>query len=299
MTKEEPKKIFQKVNLSITGNKKLAVMIIAGLGLLVILLFSMQKPSKKQVPVADQTMQEQKTVYSKAEIESSIKEQLFTEKEKQENENPRVKSQEPKRKLDTKIAVYIKEEGKQDGRTNGRGKENREFGVSTGIKIKAYLANAIFSFNVTSPVIAVTDEDISKGGNVVIPKGTQFIGEAGIVQSSDRVNVKFATMVLPGGREVRIRAMALSLDGSGGVKGKVDKQYNRSILKATGEILLSGASLALGTANRPITLADELRLNASQNLANDAQGALSNVKVEQSISVEAYTPILVLLLQAV
>ena len=92
-------------------------------------------------------------------------------------------------------------------------KQSQELGVPTGVKIKAHLANAIFSFNVSSPVIAVVDEDYGKDDVTLIPKGTQFIGDAGIVKSRDRVNVKFSTMVLPDGREMPVKAMALSLDG--------------------------------------------------------------------------------------
>ncbi len=177
--------------------------------------------------------------------------------------------------------------------------KNRDLGISTGVKVKAHLANAIFSFNVSSPVVAVTDEDFKKDDAVILPKGTQFVGDAGIVKSRDRVNINFSTMILPDGRELKARAMALSLDGSGGVKGKVDKQYDKSFLRAVGETLLSGAALVVGTREQPLTLTDELRLNAARNLTDDARGALNNVKIEESITVESYTPILVLFLESV
>ena len=71
------------------------------------------------------------------------------------------------------------------------------------------------------------------------------------------------------------------------------------IFNAAGEMVLSGASLVLGTRSRPITLEDQLRMNASQNLAADAEDALHSVKVEKSITVGAYTPILVLFQDAI
>jgi type IV secretory pathway VirB10-like protein len=173
---------------------------------------------------------------------------------------------------------------------------NEDLGLPTGSKIKAHLANAIFSFNVTSPVVAVVDEDFIKDEKIIIPKGTQFIGDAGILKSRDRINVRFSVMVLPGGKEIKVNAMALSLDGSGGIKGKVDKQGGKSILKSIGEMVLAAGTVVLGTKDRAVTLEDELRLNAARNLSDDARDGLNQVKIEESISTQAYTPILILFL---
>ena len=80
----------------------------------------------------------------------------------------------------------------------------------------------------------------------------------------------------------------------------------QSIFKAIGEIALSGASLAIGTRDRALTLEDQIRLNAARNpkgrgpqrglygLTDDAENVLRRVKPEKSITVDAYTPILVL-----
>ena len=173
---------------------------------------------------------------------------------------------------------------------------------------KRDLASQIFSFNVSSPVIAVVDEDVKQGDQVVIPRGTQFIGNAAVLKSKDRVNIKFNVMVLPDGREIKVKAMALSLDGSGGIQGRVDRELDKSIFKAIGEVALSGAALAIGTRDRALTLEDQIRLNAARNpkgrgpqrglygLTDDAENALRRVKPEKSITIEAYTPILVLFL---
>ncbi len=295
---EEPKIFFKKQQPGPAQNRKIILTGIAVLCLAALLFASLEATGKKKEGSVKAKGQETKEVYSKTEIENLIKEQLL-EVGKQEVVKATTKAQAPKRKFDAGIAVFVKKEEKED-RAKANTQKSQELGVPTGVKIKAHLANAIFSFNVTSPVIAVSDEDTLYEGGAVIPKGTQFIGEAGIVQSRDRVNIRFSIMVMPGGKESRIKAMALSLDGSGGIKGKVDKQYDRSILKATGEMLLSGASLVLGTRRGgPVSLEDELRMNASRNLADDAQGALNNVRIEKSISVEAYTPILILLLDKV
>jgi hypothetical protein len=99
---------------------------------------------------------------------------------------------------------------------------------------------------------------------------------------------------------MKVSAMALSLDGSGGIRGKVDKQTNKSVFKAVGETLVAGGALLFGNSGNagPISLTDELRLNAARNLTDDARSSLNQVKVEESVTVDAYVPILVLFLNA-
>lgn len=281
-------------------NRTILIFSVLGIGLILafLLIGSGKTQQKKTVKWPQETGTEPKTVYSRAEVENLIKEQLMKDKEDAEKVTPVVKPETRKRKLNSEIAVYLKKQEKEE-KTESAPQPVKGLTIPTGTKIRAHLANAIFSLNVTSPVMALTDEDLLNENNTMVPKGTRFVGEAAVVQSRDRVNVRFHTAVLPDGRELHLKAMALGLDGSGGIQGKVDKQYDRSILKAAGEIVLSGASLVLGTRNNAMTLEDELRLNASRNLADDAQGALNGMKIEQSISVEAYTPILILFLEAV
>lgn len=295
---DEPKTFMQddkKIN-----KKPLILFAVTAIIFLLGVVFMMSSSKRVKHPAKNKAgAEEKREVYSKAEIENLIKGQIAVEIEKTDAKKPKEVSSRQGRKLSSPIAVFIrKEEEPKISRTEGGAKQDKNIGISTGTKIKAYLANAIFSFNVSSPVIAVADEDVKKDGKIVIPKGTQFIGEAGIVKSRNRVNIQFSTMVLPDGREVRVRAMALSLDGAGGVIGKVDKQFDKSILKSAGEIILGGAALVVGTSNRAMTLEDELRLNAARNLTDDAKGALSQVRPEESIRVEAYTPILVLALES-
>ena len=295
---DEPKTFLQDHKKM--DKKAIVLVVSAAMIFLVAVLFLMNSSKRAKRPApAKAKAEERRDVYSKTEIENLIKGQIAEEMEKTDAKKPKEVSSERGRKLGSPIAVFIKkEEEPKTSRSEGDVKQGKEMGISTGTKIKAFLSNGIFSFNISSPVVAVTDEDVAKDGKVIIPKGTQFIGEAGIVKSRDRVNVQFSAMVLPDGREERIRAMALSLDGSGGVKGKVDKQFDKSILKSAGEIILGGAALVVGTSNRAMTLEDELRLNAARNLTDDAKGALSQVRPEESIRVEAYTPIFVLVLES-
>ena len=295
---EEPKVFYAKAKKPLLQNKRVISWGVAGLCfLLFFVLYLNAKPAKKTV-LSSTSAEEPRAFYTINEIENLIKDQLTEELDKQEEIQHKESQPKPKRKLNSNIAVFVKE-NKEERVATATTKQSQELGIPTGVKIKAHLANAIFSFNVSSPVLAVVDEDYVKDDVTYIPKGTQFIGDAGIVKSRDRVNVKFSVMVLPDGREMPVKAMALGLDGSGGIQGDVDKQYDRSMLKAAGETVLAGAALVLGTRDRAVTLEDELRLNAARNLTDDAQEALSRVRIEESITVEAYTPILILLLEAI
>ncbi len=294
----EPKSFFTKTGLSFTKDKRLLVLAGAGLGILILLLLSNQHSRThkiKPVPSKDEN-----ALYTKAQIDNFIKEQLSKKELDPKEKTQHVQNKPPEaRKIKTAIAVFVKKKEEEKLASHEINRKNEAFGVPTGSKIKAHLANAIFSFNVTSPAVAVVDEDFMKGEEVIIPKGTQFIGDAAVLKSQDRINVRFLTMVLPDGKEKRVSAMALSLDGSGGIKGKVDKQTDKSIFKALGETVLAGSAVVLGTHDRALSLQDEFRLNTARNLSDDARGALNNVKVEESITVEAYTPVLVLFLESI
>jgi len=207
-----------------------------------------------------------------------------------------------KRNFASEIAVYVeppmKAESSGARREEPRGKQN-PLGLPSGTKIPARLSNRIFSFNVAAPVIAQVLQDYKWQEKVVIPKGSKFLGEASVLKSLDRINVKFETLIFPDGREMRVRAMALSEDGSGGIKGKVDKHRDMKTLKAIGETLLGGASLFVGgQGGSPYSLEDQLRVNLAQNLTGQAAQDLRSVKTEESVTVETDTSIQVILLEA-
>ncbi len=214
-----------------------------------------------------------------------------------------VRDKKQKRKYDTRIAVFVAEPEKSKEIGNPPKSERQKqvkLGLPSGTKITALISNRIFSFNVAAPVTAVVTKDFMWKDKVVIPKGSQFLGEVNILKSLDRINVRFDLLIVPDGREIRIKAMALSDDGSAGIRGKVEKQTDKKVLKAVGESVLSVGSLFLGGRSRdPFNLEDQLRLNLAQNLGNEARQDLRNVPVEKSITVEADTPIQVILLEAV
>lgn len=207
-----------------------------------------------------------------------------------------------KRKYTSDIAVYVFKEEKTPEQSYERkgSREEKPLGLPSGTKVPAFLLDRVFSFNVNAPVLAIVSKDLSWKEQVVIPKDSQFLGEASVLQSIDRINVSFNLLVLPDGREIRVHAMALSEDGSSGIKGKAEKHRDLRVFKAIGESLLGGASLFVGGVSRdPYNIEDQLRMNLAQNLTNQASQDLRSVRVDQSITVEAYTPIQVIILESI
>ncbi len=206
-----------------------------------------------------------------------------------------------KRNLKSDIAAYIyKEEAAPKTANERRPPEGTRLGLSSGTKIPALLENRIFSFNVAAPVLAFLPKDILRDGKIIIPKDSKFLGEASILKSVDRINVRFDQVIFPDGREVRVHAMALSEDGTGGIRGKVEKHGEVKVFKAIGETLIAGASLFVGgTQTNPYSFEDEMRMNLARNLTNQAEQDLRSVKVDKSITVDSYVPILVMVLEAV
>ncbi len=207
-----------------------------------------------------------------------------------------------KRKLDSKIAVFLRESqadpkaAAQSPRT-----EKLKLKIPSGTKIPAFLEDRVFSFNVEAPVLAVLAKDFRVREKVVIPQGSKFVGEANVLKSLDRINVRFHLLVMPDGRELRVNAMALSEDGAAGLKGKTEKHTDMKVLKAIGESVLSVGSLFLGrgSSTDAFNLEDQLRLNVAQNLSEDAQRSLQGVKIEKSVTVEGGKPVFVILLEAI
>ena len=207
-----------------------------------------------------------------------------------------------KRNYATDIAAFIyQEKEKRNVERSTFKQESKKLGLPAGTKIPVLTTGTIFSFNVAAPVTVTVTEDIKKGGDLLIPKDSQFLGEAGILKSLNRINCNFHLLIFPNGRQMRVRAMALSEDGSAGIKGRVNKHRDTQLLKALGETVLGGAALfGRGTvSNDPYSLQDRLRENAFENLTGMARQDIRNVKTDVSITVDSFTPVQVILLEAV
>lgn len=229
-------------------------------------------------------------------IDSSAKTRLSRSRDMAE-----AKDSKKKRKFDSVIAVFLEKPTRPEAVASSKAdqKERTKLGISSGTKIPAVLRDRVFSFNVAAPVTASVEKDFLVKDKIAVPKGSRFLGEANVVKSVDRINVRFDLLILPDGREVRVRAIALSEDGAGGIKGKVDKHTDTKVLKAIGETLLAGASLFVGGHGAdPYSMEDELRVNLADNLTSQAERDLRSVKVDKSITVESTVPIWVMLLEA-
>lgn len=283
------KKLFEKKSLLVVGCLAIALLIVVPR----ILSHKKQKPERQIDSVTDQ-----RKIYKEQDLNQVI------EKAQVSSSNMHVRAVEPKkqrRNYATEIAVFLfKDKEKQTTKRPGQSNRNEKLGLPAGTKISGYLSGTLFSFNVAAPVTVVISKNVEKNGKILIPEKSQFLGEAGVLKSLNRINVNFHLLILPDGKQVRVRAMALSEDGSSGIKGRVSKHTDMKVLKAIGETALAGASLfAGGVSSEPYAFEDQLRMNLAQNLTQEARQDLRSVKVETSITVDSFTPVQVILLEAI
>jgi hypothetical protein len=84
--------------------------------------------------------------------------------------------------------------------------------------LRAELVNTVKSSNMRTPVLVRTLVDEYNRGDVIVPYGTTMIGQAGASPISERLEIEFQYITLPG-RQVSCQAIGLSSDGSAGVLG--------------------------------------------------------------------------------
>ena len=159
--------------------------------------------------------------------------------------------------------------------------------LPTGFTFPVRLANAVYSYNVASPAIAVVERNVEYLKKVVIPAGTQVIGTVSVAQAHDRILVVFHTMVFPDtGDEVQFAGMALSLDGSAGIKGKVETHKDSAVANTVLRAVVTGTSQAL-----TMTGVSPIAAHAAQGLSGEATRELDTQRqqVTTSISVDAET----------
>ncbi|TBR21430.1 TrbI/VirB10 family protein [bacterium] len=158
--------------------------------------------------------------------------------------------------------------------------------LPTGFSFPARLENAVYSYNVETPAIAVVERDISYLKRVVVPAETRVIGAVTVQKSHDRVLINFHTLVFPDGEEVRLPAIALSLDGSAGLKGKVETHKDSAVANTVLRSVVSGTQAALN-----ITGISPIAAQAAQGVSQEALRELDmeRQQVTTSITVDADT----------
>jgi type IV secretion system protein VirB10 len=168
--------------------------------------------------------------------------------------------------------------------------------LPTGFTFAARLENAIYSYNVESPAIAVIDRQIEYLKRIVIPAGTKAIGTVSIQQDHDRALITFHTLVFPEGDEIKLGAMALSLDGSAGIKGKVETHKDSAVANTVLRSVISGTQSALMLSG-----VSPIAAGATQGLSSEATKELDvqRQQVTTSISVDAETGLRIYLPQRI
>ncbi|MDD5657026.1 MAG: TrbI/VirB10 family protein [Elusimicrobia bacterium] len=172
-------------------------------------------------------------------------------------------------------------------------RETRYF-LPTGFTFPARLENAVYSYNVETPAMAAVERDVEYLGKIVIPAGTRMIGTVSVQQSHDRILITFHTMVFPEGDEVKYLGMGLSLDGSAGIKGKVETHKDSAVANTVLKSVLGGTQQALVMSG-----ISPIAAGATQGLVGEANATLETQRqqVNTSISVEAETGLRVYLPQ--
>lgn len=158
--------------------------------------------------------------------------------------------------------------------------------LPTGFTFPVRLENAIYSYNVETPAIAVVERDVVYLRRVVIPAGTRAIGTVAVLKSHDRVLVNFHTLVFETGDEVKLAGMALALDGSAGLKGKVETHKDAAVANTVLRSFVNGTQSALEMSG-----VSPIASSATQGLAQEAVKELDTQRQEvtQSITIEAET----------
>ncbi len=166
--------------------------------------------------------------------------------------------------------------------------------LPTGFTFPVRLENAVYSYNVQTPAIAVVEKDVVYLQRVVIPVDTRVIGTVGVIKSHYRVLITFHTLVFKTGDEVTFSGMALSLDGSAGVKGKVETHKDSSVANTVLSSFLGGAQTALTVSG-----VSPIAAGATSGLAQEANNSLDaqRQEVTESISIDAETGLRVYLPQ--
>ncbi|MBP9854910.1 MAG: hypothetical protein KBD53_08590 [Candidatus Omnitrophica bacterium] len=114
-----------------------------------------------------------------------------------------------------------------------------------GSMIECLLIHNIVTNNFSAPVIAQVWEDFYFDGKLLLPFGTRIFGTARAGKERDRVLVTFHTIVYQDGREVPIKALGLSADGSAGLTGILVSKQNKKRVLMLAMNFMSGIALGL------------------------------------------------------
>lgn len=135
--------------------------------------------------------------------------------------------------------------------------------VPLGSMVEGLLIHNIVTNNYSAPVIAQVWKDFYFDGRLLLPFGTRIYGTARAGKERDRVLVAFHTVVFQDGREIPIKALGLSADGSAGLTGMLVSKQNKKRILMMAMNFLSGMALGLQeTATNAVTGLSEITTNS-------------------------------------
>lgn len=153
-----------------------------------------------------------------------------------------------------------------------------------GSMVKCLLIHNIVTNNFEAPVIAQVWEDFYFNGKLLLPFGTRIYGTASVGKERDRVKVKFNNIVFQDGKTIKIDAIGLSKDGSGGLTGTIIDESTKKTLIGMAMNLLSGMALGFQqTTTNALTGMDQVEVNSRNALLN----GVSNTFQKQAQQVQS------------
>ncbi len=160
--------------------------------------------------------------------------------------------------------------------------------VPLGSMVKCLLIHNIVTNNFEAPVIAQVWEDFYFDGELLLPFGTRIYGTASSGRERDRVTVKFHDIVFQDGKTIKINAIGLSKDGSGGLTGLVINDSTKKTIIGMALNLLSGMALGFQqTTTNALTGMNQVEANSRNALLNGVSNTFQKQADQIQNEVEA------------
>jgi len=171
-------------------------------------------------------------------------------------------------------------------------------GLAPGTRLLARLESAV-STAVRAPAVAVVEYNYEQNGEIVIPAGAKAVGRLEAADRSGHVDIRFDSLMMPGGSSVSLEAAATDLQLQP-LRGKVEGTHTgKSILvrsfAGVGEI--AATIVGRGSLNQPLSEADLLRERMSNNIGQASDQTVANLELREHtvVSLPAGTEIYLIL----
>lgn len=245
------------------GNVKLAGGLFLGLIVLFLLVFNPEPENSRQNESSTTPQAKNNSARSDSEYGSDSASDPFAE-----NKSRPASTQVPRQFMASQLVR------RSDSGNNGDK-------LPLGTTIVAKLVNSVLSTDSNSPVIAEIPEAIDWKGSILIPQGTRAIGQGMLDDNTQRLQVRFHTLVFPDGDQHSISAIALLGDGSSGIAGDF---HSRSLKRQAGRFFGNFVGgLAQGMKDRESTGPYGMTMEPG-SLKNGVLNGLGNSSLDQAKS---------------